>query len=163
MKSYKTYLFWVAMIGVLLAGLILLSNNKTTQSQVANKLQVAGMQNQNYNFGQVSMAKGKVIHEYQIKNDSAQDLMIKKIYTSCMCTEASLKKGEKTFGPFGMPGHALVPSVNQTLKPGEEAIIETIFDPAAHGPAGVGKIERIVTLETSQGASELAFSAEVTP
>ncbi|KKT83316.1 MAG: hypothetical protein UW81_C0021G0020, partial [Candidatus Giovannonibacteria bacterium GW2011_GWC2_44_9] len=41
---------------------------------------------------------------------------------------------------------------------------EVVFDPAAHGPAGVGRIERAVYLENSASeALQLKFSATVTP
>jgi hypothetical protein len=81
-----------------------------------------------------------------------------------MCTTALLVKGVKQFGPFGMPGHAPIPAIDQTLAPGERAYVEVVFDPAAHGPAGVGLIERVVTIENSaQQPVQLAFSARVTP
>ena len=81
-----------------------------------------------------------------------------------MCTVASLVKGDKKYGPFGMAGHGFIPSVNQDIKTSEEAAIEVVFDPAAHGPAGVGKIERSVFIETENGqTSEIGFSAIVIP
>lgn len=56
------------------------------------------------------------------------------------------------------------PSINQTINPGEEASVEVVFDPAAHGPAGVGQIQRTVTIENNTGKPlELGFSAVVTP
>jgi len=81
-----------------------------------------------------------------------------------MCTTASLIKGGEKFGPYGMPGHGFFPSLNQRIEPGEEASLEVVFDPAAHGPAGVGRIDRIVNLENNAGKPlELVFSATVTP
>ena len=63
-----------------------------------------------------------------------------------------------------MPGHGFIPGINESLNLNEEAIIEVVFDPAAHGPAGVGKIERLVTVEVENGSPvELAFSAFVKP
>ena len=39
-----------------------------------------------------------------------------------------------------------------------------VLAPAAHGPAGIGPIDRVVTIENSAGQPlELAFSANVTP
>lgn len=67
-------------------------------------------------------------------------------------------------GPFGMPGHGAIPTINEALEPGTEATIEVVFDPAAHGPAGVGKVNRVVTVETASGeALQLSFQATVTP
>lgn len=118
----------------------------------------------NYDFGEVSMAKGNVAHSFKVKNASGGAVTIDKMYTSCMCTTATLTMGGKTWGPYGMPGHMAIPKIGEVIGPGEEAAIEAIFDPAAHGPAGVGRIERQVTVENSAGVPlELKFSALVTP
>ena len=63
-----------------------------------------------------------------------------------------------------MGGHGFIPSINETINPGEEASVEVVFDPKAHGPAGVGKIQRVVTIDNNAGSPmELSFSALVTP
>ena len=81
-----------------------------------------------------------------------------------MCTEATLKIGSRAAGPFGMPGHGFAQRISETIRPNEEAAVEVVFDPAAHGPAGVGRIERAVYLENSASeALQLKFSATVTP
>lgn len=119
----------------------------------------------NYDFGSISMAAGKVTRAFKIENLTVQDVVIEKIYTSCMCTQASISIAGKTFGPFGMPGHGFFGSmVNQVLKAGESAQVEVMFDPAAHGPAGVGPAERVVFVESKDG-SRLQFNikALVTP
>lgn len=159
----KNYIFWIAMIAVIIAGFVLLTNSKGSQNQNVGQSQILGLESQTHDFGTLSMAKGKVTHDYKLKNDSQTQITIKKIYTSCMCTGALLIKGAKNLGPFGMPGHAPIPSVNENLAAGSEATVQVIFDPAAHGPAGVGKVERVVTLETSEGNVDLSFTAEVTP
>lgn len=117
-----------------------------------------------FDFGVISMAKGKVNHRFSVTNSGTDPLVINKLYTSCMCTTASLYVGEKNYGPFGMPGHASIPSVDVSLAPGATAQVEAVFDPAAHGPAGVGTISRVVVLENSAGKPvEISFSANVTP
>jgi hypothetical protein len=71
---------------------------------------------------------------------------------------------DKQFGPVGMPGHGVIPSINQSINPSKEAVVEVTFDPAAHGPAGVGQVERKVILENNTGeALEIQFVAIVTP
>ena len=117
-----------------------------------------------FSFGSISMAGGKVTHRYWIRNDGTEPLLIRKMYTSCMCTTAALVKGGRKFDPYGMPGHGPIPTINVPIAPQEDAIVEVVFDPAAHGPAGIGPIDRIVTIENSAGQPlELAFSANVTP
>jgi len=118
----------------------------------------------NYDFGTISMAAGKVSHQFKIKNASSEAVTVKKMYTSCMCTTAELTIGSRQFGPYGMPGHGAIPSINQTISPNEEATVEVVFDPAAHGPAGVGRIQRTITIENNAGQPvELSFAAVVTP
>lgn len=135
-----------------------------TASSVRSSGTLAVKEANNYDFGTISMAAGNVSHQFKIKNTGNEGVNIEKIYTSCMCTTAMLKVGGKQFGPYGMPGHNAVPKIDQALNPNEEAVIEVVFDPAAHGPAGVGKIQRAVTIENSAGQPvELLFAAVVTP
>ena len=119
----------------------------------------------NFNFGSVSMARGKVTHRYWIRNAGTEPIVLGKMYTSCMCTTAALVKSSgRKFAPVGMPGHTPIPSLNETMQPKEEAMVEVVFDPAAHGPAGIGPTDRVVTIENSAGQPlELAFRANVTP
>lgn len=118
-----------------------------------------------FKFGSISMAAGKVSHVYRFRNVSERPVVLEKMYTSCMCTTAALiKSSGRKFAPVGMPGHAPIPALNEALQPQEEAMVEVVFDPAAHGPAGIGPIERVVTIENSTGRPfELAFNANVTP
>lgn len=154
---------------VVIAGLVFVARSnprgrEPTESVVASSKGVLSAQETSYNFNTVSMANGKVSHVFKLKNTGPETVTITKLYTSCMCTKASLKVGEKTAGPFGMPGHGFIPSINVKVEPGQEAEIEAVFDPNAHGPAGVGKIDRVVTVENNAGAPMIfQFSAMVTP
>ena len=117
-----------------------------------------------FDFGFISMAAGKVSHRYWFRNASAAPVLISKIYTSCMCTTATLVKGGRVINNYGMPGHGYTPSVNETIAPNEDALIEAVFDPAAHGPSGIGPTERFVTIENDAGQPlELRFIANVRP
>ena len=117
-----------------------------------------------YNFGKISMAAGNVSKVYWIKNISGDPLDITRLSTSCMCTVATLITPAGKKGPFGMPGHGPTPRIEERLAPGATAQVEVVFDPAAHGPAGIGQTDRIVTIENDGGLPlELRFSAMVTP
>jgi hypothetical protein len=111
------------------------------------------------------MAAGHVSHRYRIRNTGTEPLQIDRIYTSCMCTRATLTTSSgRSFGPFGMPGHGFVAPANAPLAPGQEASVDIVFDPAAHGPSGVGRIERAIMLESAQARPlELRFVAMVKP
>lgn len=119
-----------------------------------------------FDFKTISMADGKVSHRFEIKNSGPESLKIKKIYTSCMCTVASVTDANGVvYGPFGMPGHGDLSSGSAIeVNAGESMVVEAVFDPAAHGPQGVGKIKRVVYLDTNsidQPQVQLTFSAEV--
>lgn len=118
-----------------------------------------------YDFKEISMKKGNVSHSYTIKNPTDKPIVLTKLVTSCMCTKATLVIGDKKYGPFGMPGHGgSISDFTATLAPGQEATIAAVFDPAAHGSAGIGKIERSIYLESSSSAVlEVSFTATVKP
>lgn len=117
-----------------------------------------------FDFGAISMAAGKVTHRFWFRNESEASVLIRRIYTSCMCTTATLVKGMKLINTYGMPGHGPLPAVNESLKPGEAAYVDVIFDPAAHGPAGLGPTQRVVTIESDSGQPvKLHFTANVRP
>jgi hypothetical protein len=117
-----------------------------------------------FDFGSISMAAGKVAHRFWITNSGAEPVVIRKIYTSCMCTTASLIRGERQSDRYGMPGHGHIPAINEPVAAQERVAIEVVFDPAAHGPAGIGPNERHVMIENSTGqALELTFTALVKP
>lgn len=118
-----------------------------------------------YDFGVISMKNGDVSKEFAITNIAASDITISRVVTSCMCTSAFIVLPDGDLrGPFGMPGHGAVPPANEIIKAGESRTVRVVFDPNAHGPAGVGRIDRFVTLTDSSGGSlELEIKATVTP
>ncbi len=118
-----------------------------------------------FDFGSISMAAGVVSHEFKIRNTGSNEIIIEQIYTSCMCTEASFVKGDINMGPFGMPGHGFIPKINGVVSPGEEVVVKVDFDPAAHGPAGIGPADRTVYVipKGDNRPVELQFKVFVTP
>ena len=163
-----------AIIGIFVGTVVIISGliwfgqpTANTNSTQASKKPIADslkIEETSFDFGTISMANGKVSHIFKVKNAGLEPVTMSKLYTSCMCTSASLMMGSEKFGPFGMPGHGAIPSIKAIIAPDQEAEVEVVFDPNAHGPAGVGKIQRVVTLENSVGGPvELNFSAMVTP
>ena len=119
-----------------------------------------------YDFGSVSMAKGLVAYKFTVTNSDSVPAVVTKLYTSCMCTKAALDISGKIWGPFSMlSGHGgAVPAIAAEIAPGQTGDIEAIFDPAAHGPAGIGKIERQIIIEQNgQPPLSLTIRALVTP
>lgn len=118
-----------------------------------------------YDFGAVPINGGFVRRIYTVRNTGIEPLTINSMYTSCMCTTATMRMGGQSWGPFGMPGHGIGGGrMSATLAPGASAEVEAVFDPAAHGPAGVGPVMREIYLESSAGVPlALSFTATVTP
>src|SRR3989344_3695306 len=120
-----------------------------------------------FDFGTISMSAGKVTRKFTLKNSSDAPVRVTKLFTSCMCTQASIATQNDRRGPFGMQGHGdSIPKINLEIKPGETAEVEAVFDPAAHGPAGIGKVRRVVYVETDSSEApeiQLSFEANVTP
>ncbi|OHB17847.1 MAG: hypothetical protein A2749_02545 [Parcubacteria group bacterium RIFCSPHIGHO2_01_FULL_45_26] len=118
-----------------------------------------------YDFGTISMKKGEVQKEFVISNSSDKEIKLKTILTSCMCTKAYLLRPDgKNKGPFGMPGMGYIPPADELIETGGSRIVRVVYDPNAHGPAGVGQIERTVMLTDSNGGNiRLGIKALVTP
>jgi hypothetical protein len=80
-----------------------------------------------------------------------------------MCTRARLVQAGSASEWFGMThGEGTRPDI--LLQEGEPAILEIAVDPAAHGEAGLGPIQRMIWLGTSAG-QQLQFdvTARVVP
>ena len=118
-----------------------------------------------YDFGTISMKEGNVAKEFTVTNPTGADVMVSSVVTSCMCTTAFLIGPDgASKGPFGMAGHGYVPPANELIKAGESRTVRVVFDPNAHGPAGVGRIDRLVALtEKDGGTLEFEIRANVTP
>ena len=107
-----------------------------------------------YDAGTVSMIKGLVEKTFEIKNIGEGDLKIASILTSCMCTTARLKVGDKVSPEFGM--HTNSTFWSQKITPGETGFLEVTFDPAFHGPLGVGEIIRAIFISSDDPQNKKA-------
>ena len=117
-----------------------------------------------YDFGTISMSKGMVTRRFAITNPTDKNITVSEVVTSCMCTAAYIVEGNSKIGPFGMAGMGFVPKANMLIKAGETRNIDVVYDPNAHGPAGVGAIDRFVELtDTNGGTLQLEIKAMVTP
>jgi len=118
-----------------------------------------------HDFGTISMKNGDVSKDFIFSNPTDKDVVIRGLETSCMCTLAYLVGSDgSTKGPFGMAGMGSMTTTNETIKTGEVRTLRVVYNPNAHGPAGVGRIDRFITITDSSG-SRLNFEikANVTP
>lgn len=165
---HKNVIIGVVLLTLVLAGLIVAAKpepvaQNPTRAEVRSQSDLTANE-MSIDFGKVSMAAGNVTHRFGIKNANATPIVIRKISTSCMCTTAQLEKGGRKLAVYGMPGHGYVPNLDEPLAPNGQAVVEVVFDPAAHGPAGIGRVERYVTIYTGAAQPlELSFTALVTP
>lgn len=107
-------------------------------------------------WGTISMADGDAEASFKVVNEGTEALQLFNPITSCTCTTVQLIKGDEKSVPFSM--HTKTKYAMQVL-PGEEVEVKVVFDPAFHGPGGVGAITRQVTLETNDASSpSLSFS-----
>jgi hypothetical protein len=134
------------------------STGKTSALTVTNGAAV-------YDFGTISMKNDTVTTEFTVTNQTNETILVPSLVTSCMCTKAFIVSPDgSTKGPFGMSGMGHVPPADETIVPGESRIIRVVYDPNAHGPAGVGKIDRFITLTDAAGGTlTLEIKALVTP
>ena len=170
MKSKTIISFLIIILGII--GLFWWGRSvqKSTSANPSSNLSASALAlsalETSYDFGKISMAQGLVEKIFEISNPTNQDITVERITTSCMCTLSYISTSEdKEKGPFGMVGHGgTVPKANEIIKAGESRKLRVVFDPNAHGPAGVGIINRVVTLEDNGGGTlEFEIKAVVTP
>lgn len=118
-----------------------------------------------HDFGTISMKDGNVTKEFTITNQSASPVKVSTVVTSCMCTSAFLVNARGSVkGPFGMPGMGYVPPADEVIEAGGSRTLRVVYNPNAHGPAGVGAIDRFITVTDSTGAAlQFEIKANVTP
>lgn len=109
-----------------------------------------------FDFGDVSMANGKITKKISVKNEGDADLVISKLVTSCMCTTVALEVNDKKSAAYGMAGgHGGASGfLNETIPPGKSGVFELVFDPNAHGPDAVGSIKRTINITSNNGGAQ---------
>ena len=172
LKESKTLVVIIVATLLLIGGLAIIfsgsssGSDNTTKTTEENLGDVTGIETnpEFYEMGDIDINGGIVNREYEIKNVTDKTLKLKKIATSCMCTKAKVIVGDKETKLFGMEGHGdKNPPVNLEIASGETAKVLVEFDPAAHGPQGVGPFDRIIWLTFSDpaGVKELKFNGTV--
>lgn len=163
----KNVITWIILVVIAIGVFALFGGENSAVLPVKSQVESGSVLTANrtlFDFGTISMKDGTVDTEFIVVNESKESLRIDSIVTSCMCTTAYIIESGRKRGPYGMPGHGdLVPKANKILAPGEEIKIQVVFDPAAHGPAGVGFADRYIYLvDENGGALELELRAMVT-
>lgn len=167
MKSNKILVF-VAIFVIAVIGIVVFGRGSDGGTKVlAQSAGVLTVLEKEFDFGTISMKNGNVSKIFELKNEGVEPIQISKVYTSCMCTVAKITDAKgSTSGPYGMPGHGGgVSEAGVEVGSGETIKVEAIFNPAAHGPSGVGLANRTIFLESNSTQTpkvELNFTATVT-
>src|SRR6266568_5015148 len=141
--------FTIAVVG----GGIALSSGGSPEETKAVLQQTSGakisIDHMQKTVGNISYGGGILYHSFPIQNTGTQDLKIANLATSCHCTKSFLRIGKQDSPAFGMKGSSAPSNWTGILKPGEKGTIIAAFDPAFHGPQGIGQVDRIISFETN--------------
>jgi hypothetical protein len=157
--SYKSIIIWVVLLIGILGMLSWVGIKGDASLPVGSQIEsgtALTVDEPIYDFGEIKIYGGDVVTTFVVSNKTESSIRIDSIVTSCMCTTAYIIDGDRTKGPFGMPGHGtVVPRANEVIESGEERIIRVVFDPAAHGDLGLGFVDRYVYLVDQNGGATI--------
>lgn len=143
-------------IVLLFGGIFFLSKTTATPQITASQNAKAAVVGTSFDWGNIPMYKGLAVKSFIIKNSGTDTLKLFNIKTSCHCTKAYATINGVDGPRFGM---ADLSSWVGIVAPGGEAKITAEFDPAYHGPQGVGSINRFVSVETNdEDNSKITFT-----
>lgn len=133
----------VAVVG----GAVLMSGDNTDQEPiVASENTEVSLGETSYDWGTIGINDGNVEHVFEIKNEGSEDLILSDVTTSCTCTTAQVSIGEEQSPEFGMHTKS---DYQLSVPAGETAKLKVVYDPAFHGPSGVGPINRQIKVKTN--------------
>lgn len=113
-------------------------------------------------LGNVAYGGGKVSKSFDVTNSTGKDIKLRKIITSCMCTTAKFIVNGKESKVYGMEMNGdLNPIIDIDFPAGAAGQVVFVFDPAAHGPEGIGAFQRTVTLFFDAGYKDFNFQGTV--
>lgn len=148
---------------ILFGGIALVSKSTSISSapisskiSLSEKARAETQDPTSFDFGTIPMKGGYAVKAFAIKNTGTETLKFYNIKTSCHCTKAKMTIDGKDSPAFGMSD--MSDWVGE-LDPGKVGKLTAIFDPAFHGPQGVGPINRFVSVETNdKGTPKITFT-----
>jgi len=151
--------FVMGVLVIIVGGYGLISfTNKTPQVHTTALARVEVLGEMSHDWGTIGIDNGVVKNTFKVKNTGSEPLQLFNMSTSCMCTTAQIRVGDKLSPTFGM--HTRSSYISQ-VPAGETAEIIVTFDPAFHGPSGTGPITRQILVETNDKLNpQLSFTAE---
>lgn len=139
--------FIVLTVAILVGGIYILSVTSTApQKVITSQNAKVNVDQKTHDWGQIAYSGGNVSKTFTIKNTGTDVLRLTNIKTSCDCTKAQVTIDGKNSPFFSM--HSTSSWVGEVAA-GKEASLTVIFDPAFHGPTGVGPMERLISVQTN--------------
>lgn len=151
-RKFDPFLMGIVAITLLFLGAVIYFGTRvgaTAQVNANDQVTMTVAEN-SYDWGTIDINGGIVSKSFIIENKGSVPLKLYDIKTSCMCTTAQLKTAKQVSKKFGM--HEKTSSVFE-VQPGEMAELIVEFDPAFHGPSGVGPISRTITVNTNDSSN----------
>lgn len=148
MNDKKIIIGLIVLTLLILGGGVFVLSKTTTTGQingVSNEVKIS-VDAKTHDWGTIPYEGGNVTKTFNIKNTGTGILKLTNIKTSCACTFAQLTIDGKMSPKFGM--HTTSSWVGEVAA-GKEAQLTVVFDPAFHGPTGVGPMERLVSVQTN--------------
>ena len=131
---------------LIFGGVFFVSKTNNPASLATSQTTQVSVDKTNFDWGTIGINDGKVQAEFDLKNSGPAPLQLANISTSCMCTTAQVMIEGKVSPYFGM--HQKSSWMGQ-VEPGKSARLVVEFDPAFHGPQGIGQITRQIVVETN--------------
>ena len=156
-KKFDSFLVGIGLFTlVILGGVVFFGVKMGETTEVVADTSVSMNINDNtYDWGTIDINAGKVTKTFTIENNGSTPLKLYDVKTSCTCTTAQLISDTDTSKKFSM--HEKGASVFE-VEPGKTAELLIEFDPAFHGPNGVGAISRTISMSTNDANNpELSF------
>jgi len=149
MKSNKL-LIAISVLTLIILGLgVWLLTRPTADSQLGTSAASGGKAEvpvTEFDWGTIDYGGGDAIAEFIINNPGSGPLSLSEVSTSCMCTTAQIIINDQKSPFFVM--HQKSSWIGQ-IPPGVQAKLKVVFDPAFHGPSGVGPVVRQVVMKTN--------------
>lgn len=137
----------ISTIILLFGGIFFLTKTATTPQITTSQNAKAYVSDPtSFDWGQISMDKGNKTKIFTIKNTGTDTLKLYNVKTSCHCTKAYVTINGNDSPSFGMDS---LSSWTGEVPAGKEAELTVVFDPAYHGPGGMGAVSRFVSVETN--------------
>jgi hypothetical protein len=135
---------------VVIGGGVLIAGKANQASQIGQTAEAkAAISSATHSWGDIPINDGNVEATFAITNEGTSPLQLFNVSTSCMCTTAQLEVDGRKSPEFGM--HTKARYVTE-VPAGGTAQLRVVFDPAFHGPQGVGAITRQVKLQTNDAS-----------